>query len=173
MYVKTVTTDVFIFICNVIMCLTSHYNFQYHNQSVDTDNITLRDQRKNMEIILTILLWEIKEKIWKLYWQYYSVRSKEKYGNYTDNITLWDQRKSMEIILTILLCEIKGKVWKLYWQYYSVRSKEKYGNYLWYYFSFLFHIRYFPIIFVYSLASQILHFSLLVNPMFYIMPLLY
>jgi hypothetical protein len=83
-----------------------------------------------MEIILTILLCEIKGKIWKLYWQYYSERSKEKYGNYTDNITLWDQRKNMEIILTILLCEIKGKIWKLYWQYYSVRSKEKYGNYI-------------------------------------------
>jgi hypothetical protein len=81
------------------MCLTSHDNFQYHNQSVDTDNITLERSKEKYGNYTDNITLE---------------RSKEKYGNYTDNIILLDQRKNMEIILTILLCEIKGKVWKLY-----------------------------------------------------------
>jgi hypothetical protein len=50
MKVETFKTDNIVFIGNVIKCLTTHYNLQYDRQYLDTDNITLRDQRKNVKI---------------------------------------------------------------------------------------------------------------------------
>ena len=51
MYVDTIKSAVIVFISNLI-CLTSHHrqtdNFQYQSQFIDTDNITLWDQRKNV-----------------------------------------------------------------------------------------------------------------------------
>ena len=50
MYVETIKTDVIVFfIRNVILWLTLHLtdNYQYQSQSVDTNNIPQRDQKKN------------------------------------------------------------------------------------------------------------------------------
>jgi len=49
-YVETLITNVIVFIGNIIMCLTSHWQiiFSIH-QLVDTDNITWWDQKKNVK----------------------------------------------------------------------------------------------------------------------------
>jgi hypothetical protein len=92
--------------------VTSHWHDIFHcqDQSVDTDNITQWDQRKNIQFILTISPSEIKGRMSNLYWQYHPVRSKEEYPIYTDNITQWDQRKNIQFILTISPSEIKGRI---------------------------------------------------------------
>jgi hypothetical protein len=90
-------------------------NIHYHNSSYAQWDQTL---------ILTISHSEIKGKNtdnitqWdqrKTYWQYHTVRSKEKI------LTISHWVRSKEIILTISHWDQR----KLYWQYHTVRSKEK------------------------------------------------
>ena len=89
-----------VFIGNVM--LTD--NFQYHSQFVDTDNIAQWDQRK----------WRHTERWFPVsqsvgwYWQYRSVRSKDRSVRSKEN--QWDQRKTSEIKGS--LSEIKGKLSK-------------------------------------------------------------
>jgi hypothetical protein len=61
--------------------------------SINWTCITWWDQRKHVQLILTISLGEISGNMYNWYWQYHLVRSKETCTIDTDNITCWDQRK--------------------------------------------------------------------------------
>ena len=82
-YVETSKTHIIVFICNIIMCLTSHWLIVF------SIRVSL--------LILTISLSEIKGNVSK-----HLVRSKEMCPN-----TWWDQRKCVQT-----LGEIKGNVSK-------------------------------------------------------------